>query len=295
MPRVQCRPLPCITEEIRDKIVKLIRVVPGETNCHPWMGARTSRGYGTFRINNQIYYATRLIWLIETGKDPFPLEMRHNCDNPPCTRFSHLLTGNHQQNMQDAVERKRMALGERNGTHTHPEKRLHGENNPGVVVPDVVVEQIRNAFANGKSCSQLAREVGLSPNAVVKMVHGQHRKTASGPIVSGHLPRTGDRAPNRILTSELVADLLRRRAEGATFRELEEEFGVTQGSIVPILDGVTWKEVPRDAYKIPKRKAHLTPEQNEEIKTKRASGVSVQALAQEYNVSIGAIYAILLK
>lgn len=95
------------------------------TQCWPWLGA-----YGTnnknqndcqpqFRMNNRVYVAYRVVLSLVDPTfnidDPKDL-VRHKCDNKgvlkdqKCCNPEHLTHGNHQQNMQDMVDRERSGL-----------------------------------------------------------------------------------------------------------------------------------------------------------------------------------------
>lgn len=80
--------------------------------CWPWKGACT-RGYGRYGFEGRIWRTHCLVWVLENGPVPDGKIVRHRCDNPPCCNPAHLLVGTNQDNSRDAVERDRMARGER--------------------------------------------------------------------------------------------------------------------------------------------------------------------------------------
>jgi len=89
----------------------------GGEECWPWKGTVTEKGYGRTEIKNKNYYAHRVIFdLVNPGiiqlRDNGSKEqcVRHTCDNPICCNPKHLLLGNHQQNMDDKVERGRSKI-----------------------------------------------------------------------------------------------------------------------------------------------------------------------------------------
>lgn len=83
--------------------------------CWWWTKALLSTGYGLASSNGKKVSAHRLSY--ETFKGPIPegLVVRHTCDNRACCNPEHLVTGTHKNNMQDAVERRRIASGESQG------------------------------------------------------------------------------------------------------------------------------------------------------------------------------------
>jgi len=81
--------------------------------CWEWQGARDRNGYGAFS------YAcvTRRAHVVALELDGRPAgrgqHACHTCDNPACVRPSHLYPGTPQQNVDDAVARRRHQHGER--------------------------------------------------------------------------------------------------------------------------------------------------------------------------------------
>lgn len=70
-------------------------------DCWEWTGARTSAGYGHFRITGGGYeYAHRFAYLISTGPIPEGLVLDHLCRNPPCVRPDHLEAVTHAENVR---------------------------------------------------------------------------------------------------------------------------------------------------------------------------------------------------
>lgn len=88
----------------------------GPNECWPWKGWRHNKGYGRVEINDQTYYAHRVIFdLARPGiiklRDDGSREqcVRHSCDNPVCCNPGHLIIGTHQDNMNDKVSRNRVS------------------------------------------------------------------------------------------------------------------------------------------------------------------------------------------
>lgn len=98
----------------------------GLTACHKWTGPCDKNGYGHLVHRGQAWLAHRLGFFLNLrllGPKEFLL---HQCDNPPCQNLLHLFVGTQAQNIQDAVDRDRVAHGERNGKAklTEPMVRL---------------------------------------------------------------------------------------------------------------------------------------------------------------------------
>lgn len=116
--------------------------IRGEAECWPWMG-HASRGYG--RYNGQ--RAHRIAYELKVGSISKALVVRHSCDNPICCNPAHLIAGSQAQNIQDAVVRRRLATGARNGRST---------------LTQAEVDEIR---ASSESCAAAAGRFGISKTA----------------------------------------------------------------------------------------------------------------------------------
>ena len=75
----------------------------GVDECWPWIGARTSRGYGQIKADGtlQMLSSHRVSWSLENGPIPDGMIICHKCDNPPCCNPDHLFLGTHDINAKD--------------------------------------------------------------------------------------------------------------------------------------------------------------------------------------------------
>lgn len=73
--------------------------------CWEWTGY-TVCGYGQIGEGSRCIKAHRLSFYLANGYWPEPFCL-HSCDNRSCVNPNHLRAGTHQDNMQDAVDRKR--------------------------------------------------------------------------------------------------------------------------------------------------------------------------------------------
>lgn len=96
----------------------LSKVAPDANGCQIWQGQVSTRGYGRFCGIG----AHRWILGYLRGEPLAATEFAlHRCDTPLCVNPHHLYVGDHQQNMQDMVDRRRgrNVLAQANATKTH--------------------------------------------------------------------------------------------------------------------------------------------------------------------------------
>ncbi|MCP4990225.1 MAG: HNH endonuclease [Colwellia sp.] len=86
-----------------------------ETGCLNWVGATNKLGYGIIRNGSKMQYAHRYAYEQLNGLVPDGVFICHRCDNTSCCNSDHLFIGDHQDNMDDMVNKGRQANGERNG------------------------------------------------------------------------------------------------------------------------------------------------------------------------------------
>ena len=85
-----------------------------DTGCWEWRGPLNTRGYGQITrsrdgvICGQVH---RIMYERHIGPIPDGYQIRHKCDNPPCSNPDHLEVGTHSENMRDMWERGRNAGG----------------------------------------------------------------------------------------------------------------------------------------------------------------------------------------
>ena len=85
-----------------------------ETNeCWEWTGARNSKGYGSFQINNVNWMPHRYSYTITKGQIPDGLVIMHSCDNSRCVNPEHLFSGTQSDNMLDCAKKGRHHYGKR--------------------------------------------------------------------------------------------------------------------------------------------------------------------------------------
>lgn len=117
-------------------------------------------GYGVVFRDGREQRAHRLVWIEAHGPIPPGHEIRHRCDNPPCIRLEHLTLGTHAENMRDAVDRDRIAYGERNAR-----TRLTDEQ----------VREVRRRRRQGETTTSIAAAFGIHTSTVSRIASGEAR------------------------------------------------------------------------------------------------------------------------
>lgn len=136
--------------------------------CWEWDAALFHNGYGQFQ-RVRLYgkwesRAHRIAWILKNGPVPDELQILHTCDNRKCCHSLHLYPGTPQKNSQDMVDRDRQTDGAntpRGGKHYRA--KLTTEQ----------VQVIRGAVELGCPQVALAKQFGISPQAVNRIVKNQ--------------------------------------------------------------------------------------------------------------------------
>ena len=139
-----------------------------DNSCWPWLGAKTTKGYGLFTtgpvIRRKHQVVTRVAFKIAYGPFDERLNICHTCDNPSCVNPRHLFVGTSQDNHDDCVAKGRSLKGER-----HPMRKL--------TESDVL--KIRDLRSSSRlSFGRLAEQFGISRTTA-------HRVCAK--IIWGHI------------------------------------------------------------------------------------------------------------
>lgn len=83
------------------------RIKKVASGCWEYQGTINSNGYGQLAFAGRRISTHRLSWMLFNGPIPDGLFACHRCDNKKCVNPEHLYVGTHQDNMKDAVERRR--------------------------------------------------------------------------------------------------------------------------------------------------------------------------------------------
>ena len=130
--------------------------------CWEWQAARNDKGYGRVKLSGNTYPAHRVAYLLEHGRDPGPLLVRHRCDNPPCCNPSHLELGTDKDNARDKVERGRCSA-----------RPQGGESNAHARLRTVQIGEIVEAFRAGQSNTRIATRYPVSDSLISRIRTGR--------------------------------------------------------------------------------------------------------------------------
>lgn len=175
------------------------RVTKTET-CWLWTGAPANSGYGSINKSGRHTpeLTHRLAWMLATGQ-PIPpgMQVLHTCDVRLCVRndepgvyvvggierprWGHLFLGTPNDNVVDMFLKGRApkrgrpgnpALGDKNGAHTHPERRPLGSANGAAKLTEDMVRQVRELYATGGvTMKSLAARFGVERTTLASAIH----------------------------------------------------------------------------------------------------------------------------
>jgi len=140
-----------MTEKNREiDVFKSIDMSGGPNVCWPWKGKLAANGRPYFTVDGKKWIAYKLVQKLITGTAPQADKLeRHTCDNGACCNYAHLITGTHQENMNDMKERER-----------------HG-------LPHHVVKSIRRLLTAKRTQEEIAILYGISRETVSAIATGR--------------------------------------------------------------------------------------------------------------------------
>lgn len=234
------KPIPSLTAQQRYNLFDKVNLGDPD-GCHLWDGTVNDAGYGIFMINRGRFRATRVIYFAVTGFDPEDSLLMHQCDNKLCVRFDHLALGTNEENMEEAKERGRFAVGTRNGAYTHPEKWKRGEEQKLSKLTNEKVIEARVLYSDGMKCEAVAQFLGVTLDIASKIIRGILWKHVGGPVVQGHLPKTGKREPYVKINQRIVNEVRSRKSHGDRVMEIASKLDISRASVYQILRGKGWQ------------------------------------------------------
>lgn len=141
------------------------KVRPTITGCFEFYGCLNEDGYGRINKNGKLVFVHREIWKEFNGDIPDGMCVCHRCDNPCCINHNHLFLGTHKQNMEDKARKGRI--------------NVSGTKNPSAKLCDVDVLEIKSRICKGDICYEIAREYGVTGEAILAIKNGRTWKHIS--------------------------------------------------------------------------------------------------------------------
>lgn len=131
--------------------------------CWIWTAAQFSNGYGHFvsggRAATTNHPAHRFAFELAYGLiGDRALLVCHQCDVKACVRPTHLKLGTKRTNMQEAIDRGQMPVG---------------EDSPSAKLTEIEVHTIRTRYLAGEPSRLLAQEYGIQQGHVTRLVRGE--------------------------------------------------------------------------------------------------------------------------
>lgn len=224
-------------EEIKARFMFYVAVSPSG-GCWTWTGGYSGMAYGRFYMRRRGWAAHRAAYLLWRGELEPGQFILHQCDNKRCVNPAHLRAGTHEENMRDAIARKRM----------RPTNR---------VLSDEDVISIRAEY-EGIDGQQhfLAAKYGVNHSTIANIVNGhsyQHLYKLQPPrqqkqlnmfdvVVSLGNRRRGEQHHKAKLTVEQVRQMRAESAAGVSGVELARRYGIRPAQVSDIIRRKSWKD-----------------------------------------------------
>jgi hypothetical protein len=132
------------------------KIIKADSGCWIWIGGQTRGNYGEFGFNGSIRRAHRVAWVLYRGEIPDGLCVLHHCDVRLCVNPDHLFLGTKKENTHDAMQKGRLAFGERNGS-----SKLRKS-------------QVQDILASKGTHTALAKTFGVSTAQIHNIRSGKH-------------------------------------------------------------------------------------------------------------------------
>lgn len=196
-----------------DIVTKLIsRVkIDEETGCWIWQGAKNNKGYGKIGVNYKGWLVHRLSYSLFRGEIPPGILVCHKCDVRLCCLPLHLFLGTHQDNLDDAIAKKR---------HHNGCRKLSDEQ----------VISLTERYAAGERSTDLAKEYGISSGNVYSIATGRSFKSVARPFAK---PQRPDRKNNKqlLLSASDIIEIEKSVSAGERVVNIAMRYNVSKATV----------------------------------------------------------------
>ena len=178
-------------------------------------------------VDGRTHLLSRVVYEIYKGVSPGRFQVCHNCDNPRCINPDHLWLGTNADNMKDKTDKNR---------------QLKGSKIAASKLTEDIVTQIKDLLIEGKlTFQEIANRFGVGGNTISEINSGTRWRHVSG---------IGKPLKIIIATRKLelaqVTRIKKFLADGMSYAELADLFGVSRRTIYDIQQNKTWRHVELD-------------------------------------------------
>jgi hypothetical protein len=186
--KICCNPKHLFIETLDERFWSKVDI-KNENDCWNWLASTNSDGYGEFRYKNKLEIATHMVWFLTYGKMP-TLQILHTCDNPSCCNPNHLFEGTNIDNINDRVNKNRSAVGNKHGTHTHPESLINAAIKKGKLKEDDIIKILTMYYFEHIKPKEIhVLYNNLDKTTITDIIYGKTWKNISNKIFPNGLPQ----------------------------------------------------------------------------------------------------------
>lgn len=142
----------------------------GPNECHEFQGFLDENGYGRIGFGSVVIRSSVAAWMVAHRRYPRKgLYICHRCPGAPnnaCCNINHL-----EEDTPGSNSRDRIIQGRGGYEHRDMSKILSGENHPNSKLTNAQREEIRARHAVHEMIRDLAKEYGVSPGTISRLIH----------------------------------------------------------------------------------------------------------------------------
>lgn len=131
--------------------------------CWNWTAAKSSKGYGRFKLNQKLVSPHVLSYQIHNDDYDFKKDVCHICDNPSCVNPDHLFLGSRSDNMKDCVSKSRNYV---------PNQKGEANSNNKLSTEDIKI--IHNLYPSN-SIKSISQQYNVAYETIRRIIKGKSR------------------------------------------------------------------------------------------------------------------------